>query len=62
VPAWCIHVGTVGGLEDGELFGMELLVGGEEGLPRVGAEAGVGGGYVVDGEGWVDVAGESCPG
>jgi hypothetical protein len=44
------------------LFGVELLVGGEEGLPGVGAEFGVGGYYVVDGEDGVDVAGEGCPG
>jgi len=44
------------------LFGVELLVGGEEGLPGVGAEFGVVGGYVVDGEDGVFVAGEGGPG
>jgi len=50
------------GLEDRELPGVELLVGGEEALPGVGAELGVVGGYVVDSEGGVDVAGEGRPG
>lgn len=49
-------------LEDGEAVGVEGLVGGEEGLPGVGAEAGGAGDYVGNGEGRAVFLVEGGPG
>ena len=50
------------GLPDGDLRGMELLIGGEKLLPGIGAEIGLRGEKILNGDGRVCLAVESRPG